>query len=185
MQTVRRFSDINSPCMFIIHVQNFWIPKLLLVLNQTRICMIQCFTDPHVMCALYTSWKGHLLQTHTKRKETPIWDGNVWMKELSEWIRLILFHLVGFENVIVWKSLYVRLQSLFWIIQGSMWNHFIVMTSYSPPLCLCLQIYMHDHSVHRIPWWKMYLFNEKKHAYKQTLISKVLTTLIHLVSYLS
>lgn len=48
MQTVRRFSDINSPCMFIIHVQNFWIPKLLLVLNQTRICMIQCFTDPHV-----------------------------------------------------------------------------------------------------------------------------------------
>lgn len=66
-----------------------------------------------------------------------------------------------------------------------MWNYFIVMTSYSPPLCLCLQIYMHDHSVHRIPWWKMYLFNEKKHAYKQTLISKVLTTLIHLVSYLS
>lgn len=120
-----------------------------------------------------------------KRKETPIWDGNVWMKELSEWIRLILFHLVDFENVIVWKSLYVRLQSLFWIIQGSMWNHFIVMTSYSPPLCLCLQIYMHDHSVRRIPWWKMYLFNEKKHAYKQTLISKVLTTLIHLVSYLS
>lgn len=76
---------------------------------------------------------------YTKRKETPIWDGNVWMKELSEWIRLILFHLVDFENVIVWKSLYVRLQSLFWIIQGSMWNHFLVMTSYSPPLCLCLQ----------------------------------------------
>lgn len=43
-----------------------------------------------------------------------------------------------------------------------MWNYFIVMTSYSPPLCLCLQIYMHDHSVRRIPWWKMYLFNEKK-----------------------
>lgn len=76
---------------------------------------------------------------YTKHKETPIWDGNVWMKELSEWIRLILFHLVDFENVIVWKSLYVRLQSLFWIIQGSMWNHFLVMTSYSPPLCLCLQ----------------------------------------------
>lgn len=48
MQTVRSFYKINISCMFIILVQNFWIPKLLLVLNQNRICTIHFCTDPNV-----------------------------------------------------------------------------------------------------------------------------------------
>lgn len=43
------------------------------------------------------------------------------------------------------------------------WHHtviFLIINMISrPSVFVC--IYMHDHSVHRIPWWKMHLFNEK------------------------
>lgn len=171
--------------MFIIHVQNFWIKVASRFESNQNLHDSMFYRSPCDVRYVYivertSTANAYKTQGDTHMGRECVNEGIIGVNTAHFispcWLwkchSLEIFICSSTVFVLDYTRLYVKSFHSDDIIQPS-------------PLCLCLQIYMHDHSVHRIPWWKMYLFNEKKHAYKQTLISKVLTTLIHLVSYLS